>query len=61
MRSKAKYSIEGCIGCQVCVNIAPSVFKLNHQGTAEIKNPNADLAVVKEASDQCPSESIIIN
>lgn len=61
MGSKAKYSVEGCIGCQVCVNIAPQVFKLNHQGIAEIKDADADLSLVQEASDQCPTESIIIN
>ena len=58
---KEKYSIFGCIGCQVCTNIAPGVFKMNDNGLAEVKDQKADAKLVNKAVDECPVDAIGIN
>ncbi len=47
---------EGCIGCGVCADTAPEVFKMKDDGLAEVINqPNEqNLPKVIEARNSCP-------
>lgn len=59
-KKSVKYVIRGCIGCSVCANIAPKVFKMNEDGLAEIIDKTADPDEIEEISEQCPAQAIII-
>lgn len=61
MAKKKKYSIEGCIGCGICISANSQIFRYNKTGLAEINSENADKDVVIEISKQCPSGAIKIN
>lgn len=44
-----------CIGCGVCVTIAPKTFKLDNEGKAEVIEPVGDNeATIQDAIDSCP-------
>lgn len=48
-----------CTGDQVCVTIAPYVFKMNENGKAYVSDPEgADRETIQHAIDQCPSRAI---
>ncbi len=52
---------EGCIGCGLCIDVCPEVFRLNDEGLSEVyeqpKSENQDSA--QEAADGCPVTVII--
>ncbi|HOB64590.1 MAG: ferredoxin [Clostridiales bacterium] len=52
----------GCIGCELCANICPEVFRMGDDGLAEayaeVTPANEDTA--KEARDSCPVSVISI-
>lgn len=48
-----------CIGCGICVTIAPKTFKLGADGKAEVIEPVGDKEeTIKEAIDSCPVSAI---
>jgi ferredoxin len=50
-----------CIGSGTCVAAAPSVFRLNEAGQAEVNAPElATLDIAREAAADCPSEAITV-
>ncbi|MBR3676249.1 MAG: ferredoxin [Alphaproteobacteria bacterium] len=51
-----------CIGCGLCVSMAPEVFRLNEQGLSEAyaETPEDELDAVVEAVDSCPVKAISI-
>lgn len=50
-----------CIGCGICVNICPSVFKINDKGIAVVKTSNyKDKDCVTAAAESCPRRAIIL-
>ncbi len=50
---------EGCIGCGVCENICPEVFRIADDGLSEvIAKPDGNEEKVKEAAESCPVEVI---
>lgn len=57
----SKYLIRDCIGCGVCANIKPKIFRMSNPSLAEIIDPVANEDEVKEAREQCPVGAIIIN
>ncbi len=60
MAIKKVWIEEGCIGDGICSDVCPSVFDLNDDGEAFVKD-DADLSDsvdIKEAADQCPVEII---
>jgi ferredoxin len=60
---KAKVNKDTCIGCGLCADICPAVFKMNDEGIAIVivdEIPDAELANAKDAKDQCASEAITI-
>ena len=50
-----------CIGCGLCVSIAPEVFELGSDGKARVKNPDACNKECREAADSCPANAISIS
>ncbi len=61
---KARVDEDLCIGCGICEDIAPEVFSLEHEPTAQvIMNPvEADFQeVVRQAAENCPEEAIEVN
>jgi ferredoxin len=52
-----------CIGCGLCVNTAPSVFRMGEDGKAEaVKKPKPEEeAVAQEAADGCPVSAIAVS
>ena len=59
---KAKVDPELCIGCQLCVQAAPSVFEMKEDKAVTIANPvpiDAESSA-REAVDACPVDAIIL-
>ena len=52
-----------CIGCGLCVNMAPTLFEMKNTKAVGIEdNVSADLEeLAREAQDSCPVEAIIIS
>jgi ferredoxin len=59
---KAKVDRSGCIGCGLCAEICPEVFRIDDDGLAEayaeVASSNEDKAI--EARDSCPVSVIFI-
>ena len=60
---KAFVDKDACIGCGLCADICPEVFKMDDDGTStaidtEIPDDAKDAA--REAAEQCPVEAITI-
>ncbi|SHE94033.1 ferredoxin [Marinitoga hydrogenitolerans DSM 16785] len=51
---------DACIGCGVCENLCPDVFKLNDEGKAEALVAETDLPCAQDAADSCPTQAISI-
>ena len=53
-----RISVEACIGCGVCMEVCPSVFKLDEEeGKSTVVKPSfgdEDAACVKTAIECCP-------
>ena len=51
-----------CIGCGLCISIAPEVFRLNDEGISEAyaETPEDELDAVVQAVDSCPVKAISI-
>lgn len=48
-----------CIGCELCVNTAPEVFRMDDNNLAEVYNPTgATEDMIQEAIDGCPVNCI---
>ena len=47
---------DGCIGCGMCVEICPSVFRMADDGLSEVYATPQDKneSAVAEAADSCP-------
>lgn len=51
---------ENCIGCGVCENFAPTVFKVEDAMSHVIKQPenDAEKTQTQEAINSCPTQAI---
>ncbi|HEY6008930.1 MAG TPA: ferredoxin [Geobacteraceae bacterium] len=48
-----------CIGCQLCANTVPEVFRMNAENLAEVYDPEgASEESIQEAIDGCPVSCI---
>jgi ferredoxin len=58
-QKKITVNSDACIGCGICVSLAPEVFQMNEENKSEIKNPEGKN--LTEAVNACPVAAIIIN
>lgn len=54
-----KVDKEKCIGCGVCVSIAPEVFELGDDGKSHVRSKACDKKC-EEAANACPVGAITI-
>jgi ferredoxin len=54
---------DSCIGCGLCVNMAPTIFAIkNNKAIIIDDNISSDLEeLAQEAQDTCPVEAIVIS
>ncbi len=54
---KATIDRDGCIGCELCSQICPSVFRMDDEGLAEVYTdpiPKDEEEAAVEAAENCP-------
>jgi ferredoxin len=57
----AKVDSELCIGCELCVNLCPEVFRMEDgKAVACAAVPEAAQAACGQAKEQCPVDAISI-
>jgi len=50
---------EQCIGCELCVNCCPGVFRMDADTKAEVFDPSGDSEeTIQEAIEMCPVSCI---
>jgi len=52
-----------CTGCELCVNICPDMIEMTEEGIAKLtvnEVPEDKEENIREASDSCPAEAIMI-
>jgi ferredoxin len=59
-RVKVFVDQDACIGCGVCENLCPDVFKVNDEGKAEALVAETDLPCAQDAADSCPTQAISV-
>jgi len=58
MSQKLVNDIDSCIGCELCVNICPNVFKMV-DGKSHVVNQDGDTKEnIDQAIQSCPVQSI---
>jgi len=60
---KVKINKERCIGCGVCVALAPEVFEIGDDGKSHVKVTEVSGKLekkVREAAENCPAQAISI-
>ncbi|MCF7916387.1 MAG: ferredoxin [Candidatus Omnitrophica bacterium] len=59
---KVKVDPEACIGCQMCVQVAPDLFEMKEdKAVAKVEEvPEDKQDECKQASEQCPVDAIPI-
>jgi len=58
---KVKVDKDKCIGCGLCVSLAPKSFKLGEDGKSQaIESVGDDLETIKNAAESCPVSAIEI-
>ncbi len=57
---RVKVDAEKCIGCQMCVQIAPDLFEMkDDKAVAKVEEvPEDKQDEAKQASEQCPVDAI---
>ncbi|MCD6253452.1 MAG: ferredoxin [Thermotogae bacterium] len=58
--AKVTVDKDACIGCGVCENLCPEVFKLGDDGKATTLVSESDLPCVQDAADSCPTSAISV-
>lgn len=59
---KVKVIREECIGCGLCADLCPEVFKMDDDGLAVAVDgevPEDMIKCAEEAKDSCPTEAIV--
>ena len=57
MTMKASIDRDGCIGCQLCAETCPEVFRMDDEGLAEVHTdpvPADAEESAQDAADNCP-------
>ena len=47
-----------CVGCGLCEQLCPEVFKLNSDGVAKVKADKCSKHNLSEVAEQCPVNAI---
>ena len=57
----AKIDADLCIGCQLCVQVAPNLFEMKEDKAITLSDTISDdqASSCKEATDSCPVNAII--
>ena len=55
-----KVNQEKCIGCGMCINMCPKVFKLNSMGKSEVLSQQ-DVDCARNAANSCPVDAIKVD
>ena len=60
---KVKIDADTCIGCGLCVNACPEVYKMDEDKAVVIADPvpQSVEATCKTAVDECPVTAIVIS
>jgi len=61
---KAMIDRNGCIGCELCTETCPAVFKMDEEGLAVVYTnpiPSDEEAAAVQAADNCPVSVITID
>lgn len=57
---RAKVDRDLCIGCGMCEEICPEVFKLGDDGISEVVGSCDDADCCEEAEESCPAAAITL-
>ncbi len=60
---KATIDRDGCIGCGLCSDTCPAVFRMDDEGLAEVYTdpvPSGEEDAAREAADGCPVAVITV-
>ncbi|MDK2886191.1 MAG: ferredoxin [Thermosipho sp. (in: thermotogales)] len=57
---KVRVDEASCIGCGVCENLCPDVFKMGDDMKAKVQQPETDLDCARDAADSCPTGAIVV-
>ena len=60
---KAAIDRSGCIGCSLCADTCPAVFRMADDGLAEVYAdpvPAGEEDAAREAADNCPASVITV-
>ncbi len=59
---KVNVDEEACIGCDLCAQTCPEVFKMEGETAVVVSDPNSEVEEegAREAADSCPTDAIII-
>jgi ferredoxin len=49
---------DACIGCGVCENLCPDVYKMDDEGKAVALAPETEIPCAQDGADSCPVQAI---
>ncbi|HPJ01760.1 MAG TPA: ferredoxin [Candidatus Limiplasma sp.] len=61
---KASIDRSGCIGCELCAEVCPDVFRMADDGLAEVYVDEVPASLVdkaREAEENCPASVITVS
>ncbi len=60
---KAKVDPELCIGCELCVNLCPEVFRMEDGKAVAFTDPTPEAAreSCQQAKEQCPVDAVVVS
>jgi len=59
--SKVTVDASTCVGCGLCEQSCPEVFKVEGDGIAHVKSTNCTSCNLQEIADSCPVSSIKVS